>query len=80
MGKIKRGDNFGRLLVVKFHDRVNYKSYWECACDCKGDYSYPNSIIVRESDLLSGNTRSCGCLKKEMYKRMRKNKEVNSEE
>ncbi len=78
---VKRGDIFGRLIVVKFHDRVNYKSYWKCGCDCKSDGIYNNDmVIVRESDLLSGNTKSCGCLKREMYNKMKKTKGNNYEE
>lgn len=32
---------------------------WSCVCDCG------NEITVRSKNLLSGNTKSCGCLKLE---------------
>jgi len=50
---------FVRLTVLK-RDHSYYKeSRWICLCKCG------NTIIVRKSSLLSGNTRSCGCLSKE---------------
>jgi len=68
--KVRRNQYYNNLLVVEFHDRINYRSYWKCACKCGGYSSI--DIIVREDHLLSGNTKSCGCLKREMYKRMKK--------
>jgi len=69
MGKIKPGDEFGKLKVVKFYKRKGYNSYWLCLCKCNG----PNFMCIkREDNLLSGHTKSCGCLKKEMYKSMKK--------
>ena len=35
------------------------KIVWECICDCG------NTIFVARSSLKSGNTKSCGCLRKE---------------
>ena len=61
MSKVKKGDRFGKLTVIKFHDRVNYRSYWKCLCDC---YSNTMNVIVREDHLLSGHTKSCGCLRR----------------
>ena len=54
-----RGKRFGRLVVQR---RVNYgtgMTHWYCVCDCG------LSSIVRAGNLKTGNTRSCGCLKKE---------------
>ena len=51
---------FGHLLVLKFFKQdKNKKSIWECQCDCDGK----TIIYVRGSDLLSGKTQSCGCIK-----------------
>ena len=61
MDKVKQGDRFGKLTVIKFHKREGYQSYWQCLCDCYGENMYP---IVREDHLLSGHTKSCGCMKK----------------
>jgi hypothetical protein len=48
------GRRFGRWLVIR---RV--QPFWECKCDCG------TVRPVRANDLLSGKTRSCGCLHKE---------------
>ena len=63
------GARFGRLLIVKRAgtrrspcgrpDRV-----WEALCDCGA------TLEVRSGSLLSGNTRSCGCLHREELARM----------
>jgi hypothetical protein len=55
---------FGRLTVLS---RVKAPppngARWECLCIC-GKYT-----TVRADELKSGNTRSCGCLMQEVYKR-----------
>lgn len=49
------GRQFGRLTAVA---RVSKGSRWLCTCNCGG------TNIVKASLLLSGNTKSCGCLKR----------------
>ena len=72
MSKIKQGDRFGKLTVIRFHNRVNYKSYWMCLCDCYGENM---NVVVRETDLLSGHTKSCGCIRKlNQFKQQSKSK------
>ena len=57
-GKVKLGDEFGKLTVIGLHGKVCDNDYWECKCECHGK----NRIrLVRETDLLSGHTVSCGC-------------------
>lgn len=57
-------EKFGRLLVLK---ETNKKHIFECLCNCG------NTKYVQKSNLLSGNTKSCGCLVKELTsKRFRK--------
>lgn len=57
------GRRFGRLTVIE-KDK-NYTCggqqhcVWICACDCG------NTISIRASSLLSGHTKSCGCLQNE---------------
>ena len=52
------GKVFGRLTVIEFsHNGSNWSVYWKCRCSC-GAY-----IVVRNNNLLSGNTKSCGCQK-----------------
>lgn len=57
MGKIYNLINirFDKLIVIKKIGTVNGRIQWECICDC-GNYSHPTT-----NDLISGNSRSCGC-------------------
>ena len=56
---IKAGQKFGRLTVIKeVKDQKLGKAY-KCVCDCG------NLATVIGSNLVSGNTRSCGCLHNE---------------
>jgi hypothetical protein len=59
-----KGKRFGRLLVIQETDKrgSNGTIRWECRCDC-GNSTYPIS-----KNLISGETRSCGCLKEEIRK------------
>lgn len=52
------GQKFGELTVIGLDDRQSRKTYWVCKCDCG------NLKIARSDALLSGATKSCGCLKK----------------
>ena len=50
------GQKFGRLKVINFYQtNKNGKRCWLCLCDC----GQKRTIIG--SNLLNGNTRSCGC-------------------
>ncbi len=57
------GKKYGRLLVVAKADSVKYNSghhaQWECVCECG------KIKIVRTSALMSGDTVSCGCYKRD---------------
>lgn len=57
------GQRFGRLTVIGIHDINTRKTYWVCQCDCG------NMKIARSDQLLAGNTRSCGCMKREQDKK-----------
>ena len=61
MSKFKdiTGQKFGRLTVIKFLRIENHKAIWLCKCECG------NLIEVMTYLLTSGNTKSCGCLRKE---------------
>ncbi|HZW02802.1 MAG TPA: hypothetical protein VFF68_02650 [Anaerolineaceae bacterium] len=52
------GTRYGRLVVTEIIDGQMRK----CVCDCG------EKIIVRRCNLTSGNTRSCGCLRREIEK------------
>lgn len=47
---------FGRLTVLSYAGRERKKTLWNCDCACG------NAVVIRSTNLLSGNTQSCGCL------------------
>jgi hypothetical protein len=49
---------FGRLVAVEV-DHHGGELYWLCLCDCGAQ------TVVRSTQLRSGKTRSCGCLRNE---------------
>ena len=54
------GQKFGHLTVKKVAGRDNSrKILWECECDCEGH----TLITTRTTDLRSGKTQSCGCIR-----------------
>jgi hypothetical protein len=59
------GATFGRLLVLDEAEAIRRPSgkrqrMWRCRCACGED------VIVRGESLTLGNTRSCGCWKREV--------------
>ncbi|WP_419957985.1 HNH endonuclease signature motif containing protein [Psychrobacillus psychrotolerans] len=73
------GITYGRLEVIEFHgwydDGKRRRPVFLCRCSCASE-----SILPVRADLLkSGNTRSCGCLKKENKSGGRKPSEFPSE-
>jgi hypothetical protein len=52
------GLKYGRLMVINAI-RGGHETKWMCVCDCG------NNAIVTGGRLRSGDTRSCGCLRKE---------------
>jgi len=60
------GQRFGRLVALKpTEERKNGYVVWECKCDCGNNAYVPTSLLT------SGNTSSCGCLKKQGVGRKR---------
>lgn len=57
-------DRYGRLLVIRETEPATYSKKkikrWICRCDCG------NTVVVRQSDLRSGKTVSCGCYNKDI--------------
>lgn len=47
-----------KLTPTKFIKNVGQYLFWEYLCECG------NKIVVRKSSVVSGNTKSCGCLRK----------------
>ena len=55
------GQRFNRLIVIDCAGKLDGRRYfWNCVCDCG------NTKVILGSSLTSGNTRSCGCLAKEV--------------
>lgn len=61
------GQRFGRLVAQY---KCNYKKSrwypWHCICDCG------NEVDVPTRSLVSGNTKSCGCLQREIASKIGK--------
>lgn len=56
-----RGRRFGGLVVLKDSgERAHKFVKWLCLCDCG------NKLSVLSQHLISGHTKSCGCLKREI--------------
>lgn len=59
------GRTFGRLRVLskitKYDSNGRFRTFWVCACSCGPDRLH----LARVDSLLSGQTRSCGCLRLE---------------
>lgn len=50
------GEVFGRLTVVSLHKGDARRTQWVCRCECGA------VKIARATNLVSGGTKSCGCL------------------
>lgn len=60
LGQVAVGMRFGSLLVVSLDTpSTQHKSIWKCICDCG------KTRNVRGHNLLTGNTKSCGCVGRE---------------
>lgn len=54
------GERFGRLVVIKFYGKDKHRNIlYECQCDCG------NIKVVPKKCLISGSSKSCGCIRKE---------------
>ena len=60
-----KGKRFGRLVVLEKAENIIYPNkaivtQWKCKCDCG------NLVTRRTQGLISGKTKSCGCLRNEI--------------
>jgi hypothetical protein len=51
---------FGRLMPSFLVGKAAGHLYWACLCDCGA------TVVVASSDLRTGKTKSCGCLRQEL--------------
>jgi len=58
-----QGKSFGELTVISFVKTHKGHSYWVCSCSCG------SPALVTSCNLVKGNSRTCGCSKKEATKR-----------
>lgn len=67
MSRLKNlaGERFGKLTVLERAESKNGRTYWKCRCDCGTE------VNVMASNLLRGNTTTCGCSRVE-YEKKRK--------
>lgn len=54
------GRVFGRLTVISRNGTVNGRSTWNCLCSCG------NHTIQLAKTMISGSTKSCGCLQRDI--------------
>ena len=54
------GQRFGRWTVIGFDENRKGQTYWKCKCDCGIEKS------VNGAKLKNGESKSCGCLSKEL--------------
>lgn len=67
------GKTFGRLTVRGRAPRT-YQTMWECACRCG-----TRSVVVSGSNLRSGHTTSCGCVREELRPTYAKRRDFTGE-
>lgn len=53
------GQKFGRLLAVEYVGSRRNRRRWRCVCDCGAE------VVVYASSLKLGETKSCGCLRRD---------------
>jgi len=56
------GQVFGQLTVLGRDHWKNGSAYWRCRCSCGKE------TVVRHAYLISGHTKSCGCLQRKQIK------------
>lgn len=56
------GKKFGKLTVQAEAERRNGAAYWHCRCECGRE------TVVRYHYLITGHTKSCGCLQRSAFK------------
>lgn len=59
------GQKFNYLLVLSFNKKENMMKFWNVRCECG------NELVVRQGNLKSGNTISCGCYHKKVINKPR---------
>lgn len=58
-----QGKKFGKLTVVSFSHIHGSHAYWNCVCDCG------KPRVVCGSAMMTGKTKSCGCIGREVSRK-----------
>jgi hypothetical protein len=61
----------GRLTIISRAPNKSTRAYWNCLCECG------NITIVSGKKLRTGQTQSCGCLRKDVCKETGKNNRLD---
>ena len=56
------GQRFGALVVTGYEGKQGRCHLWRCRCDCG------NEAVVRQANLVTGHTKSCGCRQRQTYR------------
>lgn len=69
------GQTFGRLLVIEpaLKHPLSGNTRWLCECSCPGK----TRTVIESGALRSGNTKSCGCLRRELLHSLRYRPTIN---
>jgi hypothetical protein len=70
------GQRFGRLTALQYvglRDLTKKDDKWDCVCDCG------NKTLVSDAKLRSWHTRSCGCLLKDSFREVGKNRKTHGQ-
>lgn len=54
------GTVFGRLTVINYSFTRDDRKFCSCECSCG------NLVTIAETNLLQGDTKSCGCLNRQL--------------
>jgi hypothetical protein len=60
---IEIGKKMGKLTALEFSHVKGNKKYWKFLCGCG------KITLTRDYMFTNGNTRSCGCLRKEFWRK-----------
>lgn len=61
-----RGQVFGRLTATEMVGKHGSQNLWACECACGAEVRIPTTALV------SGNTKSCGCLQRDVLRNQRR--------
>lgn len=69
------GQKFGFLAAISVNEEATKSAprlMWNCLCDCG------KSVIVKQDNLISGNSQSCGCLTTKMQHETKRNNAISN--